>query len=125
VLLIDDSVLVLRIASAYLSADYEVITASSGEEALGKAVAERPALILMDLHMAGVTGAEAADWLRQDERTSRIPVVMMTTASEVALLPAHLDRLTKPFDRQTVLAKIGARLGGEVSREVTDERKPR
>lgn len=115
VLLVDDSVLVLRIASAYLSESYEVITGTSGEEALSKAVAELPDVILMDLHMAGRSGAETADSLRRDQRTNQIPVVIMTTASESALLPPHLDRLTKPFDRWTVLTKIQACLGAPLA----------
>ncbi len=120
VLLVDDSALVLRIASAYLSGHYEVITGASGEEALAMAVAERPDLILMDLHMTGQSGAETADWLRRDRRTHHIPVIIMTTASESALLPAHLDRLIKPFDRRAVLTKIQTCLGLPVTEAVSE-----
>src|SRR5262245_26584908 len=98
VLLVDDSALVLSIASAYLSERYDVITGSSGEEALCKALAEHPDVILMDLHMTGQNGAQAADSLQRDRRTNHIPVIIMSTAAEVALLPSHLDHLTKPFD---------------------------
>ena len=121
ILLVDDSVLVLRIASAYLSESYDVITGSSGEEALAKALAERPDVILMDLHMAGKSGAEAADFLGRDQRTHDIPVIIMTTAAEGALLPAHLEQLTKPFDKRAVLAKIQTCLGGKpLSRPVSE-----
>ena len=113
VLLVDDSALVLRIASAYLSENYDVITSTSGDEALDMALAERPDVILMDQHMDGQSGVEAAVSLLRDQRTHHIPVVIMTTASEVALLPAHLDRLTKPFDKRAVLAKVQHCLGGK------------
>ena len=122
VLLVDDSRLVLRIASAYLSESYDVITGSSGEEALTKALAERPDVILMDLHMAaaGQTGAEAADSLLRDQRTHHIPVIIMTTAAEGALLPTHLDFLVKPFDRRAVLAKIQRCLGKPILPPVSE-----
>ena len=120
VLLVDDSALVLRIASAYLCESYEVITGSSGEEALSKAVAERPDVILMDYHMSGQSGAEAADSLLRDQRTHHIPVIIMTTATEIALLPAHIERLTKPFDKQAVLAKIQTCLGAPLSRPMSE-----
>ena len=120
VLLVDDSMVVLRIASAYLSGRYEVITGTSGEEALRMAVAERPDVILMDFHMLGRNGAETADWLGRDQRTNHIPVIIMTTASEMTLLPAHLDRLIKPFDRQAVLAKIQACLGRPITKPVSE-----
>jgi len=48
--------------------------------------------------------------------------VIMTTASEVALVPAHLDRITKPFDRRTLLAKIEASLGGLLAGKAKDGR---
>jgi CheY-like chemotaxis protein len=121
VLLVDDSALVLRIASAYLSESYDVVTGSSGEEALSMALAERPDVILMDMHMPGQTGTETADWLLRDRRTHHIPVIIMTTAAEVALLPSHLERLTKPFDKRAVLAKIQNCLGGRpLSRPVSE-----
>jgi CheY-like chemotaxis protein len=120
VLLVDDSVLVLRIASAYLADNYDVITGSSGEEALRKAVAERPDVILMDMHMTGQSGAQTADSLGRDQRTHHIPVIIMTTAAEFALLPAHIERLTKPFDKQAVLAKIQDCLGGPLSRPMSE-----
>jgi CheY-like chemotaxis protein len=113
VLLVDDSALVLRIASAYLCQSHDVVTSSSGEEALDRALSERPDVILMDQHMEGGSGVEAAGTLLRDQRTQHIPVVIMTTASEVALLPAHLERLTKPFDKRAVLAKILHCLGGK------------
>lgn len=120
VLLVDDSTLVLRIASAYLADSYDVITGSSGEEALMMAVAERPDVILMDMNMAGRSGAETADRLRSDQRTLHIPVIIMTTAAEFALLPAHIERLTKPFDKRAVLAKIQDCLGAPVSRPMSE-----
>lgn len=110
VMLVDDSVLVLRIASAYLRDRYEVITEASGEEALADTATQRPDVIVMDLNMSGRSGIEVADLLSRDRRTSDIPIVIMTTSSEVRLLPSHFDRVTKPFDKGTLLAKIAERL---------------
>jgi twitching motility two-component system response regulator PilH len=111
ILLVDDSQLVLQIAKAYLSADYQVTTASSGEEGMAKALAQRPDLILMDFHMPGGDGPEIGHRLAQDDRTKGVPVIIMTTESEVDRLAPGLDYIVKPFGRAALLRKIGSRIG--------------
>jgi DNA-binding response OmpR family regulator len=110
ILLVDDSQLVLQIAKAYLSADFQVNTASSGEEGMAKALADPPDLILMDFHMPGGDGPEIGQRLAQDDRTKAVPVVIMTTESEVDRLGPGLDYIVKPFGRDALLKKVRARL---------------
>jgi two-component system phosphate regulon response regulator PhoB len=110
VLLVDDSLLILRMASAFLVREYDVVTAINGERALEKAVQEAPDLIVMDLNMPDHTGVEVARALRADARTRGIPVVIMTTDSELAAVPRGLDHLLKPFDGLTLLAKVARHL---------------
>jgi two-component system phosphate regulon response regulator PhoB len=54
---------------------YEVIEALSGEEAIGKSLVENPDLIIMDIMLPGMNGIEAAIALKQNPKTSRIPVI--------------------------------------------------
>ena len=83
------------------SADIELTTASSGEEALAVVPNLKPDLVLMDVRMGGITGLETLRRLREID--SKVPVIMMTafgttqTAIEAMKLGAY-DYLLKPFD---------------------------
>src|ERR1700741_2714895 len=110
VLLVDDSLLILRMASAFLVTEYDVITACSGETARDKATSEAPDLIVMDLNMPGGNGVETAQALRAHPRARRIPIVIMTTDSELKSLPPWLDHVVKPFDGPPLLGKVGSYL---------------
>src|SRR5262245_57489688 len=106
ILLVDDSVLVLKLASTCLQCAYEVVTACSGQEAFKKALTESPDLILMDFHMPGMDGRAVAESLERVQSNGRVPVVMMTTESELPKL-GGLDYLVKPFDAPSLLSKVG------------------
>jgi two-component system, cell cycle response regulator len=106
VLVVDDSLLILKIVEVFLRGDYSVVTATSGPEAVATASTERPDLILMDFNMPGGNGPEAAAALARDTRTKHIPVVLMTTASHLQRLGEGIDRLEKPFDRPGLVHKI-------------------
>lgn len=82
---------------------YEVLTARNGLEAEAMAKEEAPDLIVLDVMMPGRTGYEVLTSLRADDRTSAIPVVMltaMTSDEDVwAGWSAGADYyMTKPFD---------------------------
>jgi two-component system cell cycle response regulator DivK len=57
---------------------YETLEATTGEQAIELATRHRPELVLMDIQLAGMDGIEALRRLRQDERTTAIPVVALT-----------------------------------------------
>ncbi|MFQ5851155.1 MAG: response regulator [Candidatus Binatia bacterium] len=61
---------------------YEVIEAVSGEEALEKALVEVPDLIIMDLGLPGMNGIEAAAKLKQQQKTTSMPVLAYTAWRE-------------------------------------------
>lgn len=60
----------------------EVVEAANGEEALAKAAAEHPDLVIMDLGLPGISGIEAATKLKADPNTADIPVVAYTAWPE-------------------------------------------
>ena len=92
-----DSREILRIQIEYLG--YKVIEALSGEEALEKALVENPDLIIMDIMLPGMNGIEAAIALKQNSKTSRIPVIGHSAWQEnkdKALAAGMVEFLPKP-----------------------------
>ena len=114
VLVVDDSPTERLVLSEILAKNgYTVLTAESGEEAIAKARAEKPDLILMDVVMPGMNGYQATRTLTRDETTRSIPIIMCTSKNQETdriwgMRQGALDYLTKPIDHATLLAKIGA-----------------
>jgi CheY-like chemotaxis protein len=70
---------------------YDTIEAPTGEAAIEKALAEMPHLIVMDLGLPGISGLEAASRLKEDPRTSHIPIIAHTAFPE----DRYLDQVMK------------------------------
>ncbi len=117
VLLVDDSRAALRVQAEILSgARYEVLTARDGEEALARALEERPDLILLDDTMPKMGGLEACRRLRQEQATQAIPIILVTLEGrsqsvEAAFESGCNDFLTKPIDEAELLTKLRVYLG--------------
>jgi CheY-like chemotaxis protein len=80
---------------------YKVIEASNGLEAIEKARAEGPDLVIMDLGLPGINGIEATVKLKQDPKTAHIPVIAHSAWSEgqyraAALKAGMVEYLPKP-----------------------------
>lgn len=95
---------------------YEVSIAVDGGEALERANAVQPALILMDLSLPVIDGWEATRRLKQDAATRHIPVIALTahamTGDREKALEAGCDDFdTKPVDLLRLLGRIEALLG--------------
>ncbi len=79
ILVVDDDLTLREMYEERLKYDnYVVISASDGEEAIQKAQAELPDLIMLDVMMPKMNGIDVMGSLRQDERTSRIPIIVLT-----------------------------------------------
>jgi two-component system cell cycle response regulator DivK len=79
VLIVDDNEKNRKLAAAVLSAaGFETLEAATGVSGLALAAERGPDVILMDLRLPDMDGAEAARTLRADEPTARIPVVAMS-----------------------------------------------
>ena len=84
ILLVDDSStarLVTRLIFSQKS-NYVLLSAVDGRDAVDRARAEKPDLILMDVMMPRMTGLEACRVLKQDNETSNIPAILLTTRGE-------------------------------------------
>ena len=94
---------------------FHVSIAVDGGEGIQKARREMPDLILMDLNLPEIDGLEATATLKQDQNTSRIPVIALTahamvTDKENAMRAGCDDFATKPIEFNGLLAKIYALL---------------
>src|SRR5262249_29580270 len=89
---------------------YTVLTAKDGQEALERALADPPDLILMDVSMPRMTGFEACRRLKADERTRLVPLVLVTglvaREDRIQGIAAGCDDfLTKPVDSEQLVAR--------------------
>ena len=84
-------------------AGYDVITASDGLQGIEKAKAWRPALILMDMMMPRMSGAEAIRSLRKIESMRSIPILVLSAYQENALINEALAAGADDFLIKTLL----------------------
>ena len=114
ILVAEDEADVLQLINLALQrAGFEVLKAEDGATAVRLAREHAPALIVMDIMMPGMTGLEACRLLKQDSRTMRIPVVMLTAKAEevdriVGLELGADDYVTKPFSPRELVLRIQA-----------------
>ncbi len=107
---------------------YISISASNGLEALAKARAEIPDLVLLDVNMPEKDGFETLQEIRTDLALSHIPVIILTAARlepmdmQSALNMGADDYVTKPFDRRELLARIRTRLRVKEAEDVIRRR---
>ncbi len=116
-LVADDNTSNLTLLARYLEYEgFNLIVATDGQEALSKARAELPDLLLLDVNMPYMDGFQVLKELRADPLTEHIPVIILTAAR---LSPADMqhgfnlgadDYVLKPFDRRELLARIRSRL---------------
>src|SRR5689334_1403672 len=90
---------------------FNVSTASDGLEGLQKARNEKPALIILDLMLPGISGLELCRMIKSDRQTRRIPILMLTAKAEeidriVGLEFGADDYVTKPFSPREVVLRI-------------------
>ena len=85
ILVVDDTAAHLQQMSEIVSgAGYQVITASSGKEAVQKAKADKPDLIFLDIVMDDLDGYGACREITRDEGTGNIPVVFVSSKNQRA-----------------------------------------
>lgn len=114
ILVVDDSLSQRLVLSALLTNEgHQVITANDGEEAVAKAKAELPDLIIMDVVMPGLNGFQATRAITNDEATWHIPVVLLTSKDMDsdriwALRQGATAYLNKPVDHEALIALIDA-----------------
>ncbi len=94
---------------------YDVDTACDGEEAVAKALADPPDLIVLDVVMPKLDGFETCRRLREHEATRGVPIIMLTTRGEgenrdTGFHAGCTEYLTKPLNMPEFLAKVRTHL---------------
>jgi len=113
ILVVDDEPQIRKALSVNLTArGYEVDLAESGEEALARAAAHHPDLVLLDIGLPGIDGVAVVEGLRG---WTTVPIIMLSVrdseADKVRALDAGADDyVTKPFGMNEVLARLRAAL---------------
>ena len=112
ILVVDDTSANLVLMSNLLKNDYKVQIADGGEKALKLAASDWPPdLILLDVMMPDMDGYEVCRRLKRDPKTTNIPVIFLTSMSEVedekkGLELGAVDYITKPISPPIVMARV-------------------
>jgi twitching motility two-component system response regulator PilH len=97
-------------------AGYEVIEATSGQDAVELARTQRPDCVVMDVVMPGMNGFQATRTLSKDPATAAIPVLVVSSKNQEtdrlwALRQGAREYITKPVKEADLIGKIKAVLG--------------
>ena len=96
--------------------DYKFLKATSGKEGIEVAINEKPDIILLDIIMPEMNGYEVCQYLKNEESTSNIPIIMISalghnSEERTKGLNAGADAfISKPFDRNELRAQINVAL---------------
>jgi DNA-binding response OmpR family regulator len=113
ILIVDDEKNTLFILEKELEArGYSVITADNGNDALKLVKSKYPDLIILDIWMPEINGAEVAAMLKEDIQTKNIPVIFLTCLlkkreeGEQGLVIADRVYIAKPYDIEGLVSQI-------------------
>lgn len=109
----DDANILLGLEEILRAEDFEVAVCNSGDKAMAAADKHRPALIVLDVMLPGLSGYEVCKQLRAKKNTT--PVLMLTAKGQemdkvIGLELGADDYVTKPFGVRELLARIHALL---------------
>jgi len=115
ILIVDDTPENVIVLAACLEKLYEIVSASNGADAITIAREQQPDLILLDILMPVQDGYEVCQVLKEDSRTSSIPVIFVTAMSSVrneerGFGLGAVDFIHKPFSLPVVLVRIATHL---------------
>ena len=115
ILIVDDEPNNLQILRQILNANYSLIFAKNGKEALDAVVKHQPDLVLLDVMMPEMDGYEACQQLKKNPATQSIPVIFVTAMSDVddeshGFDMGAVDYITKPVSAPIVLSRVQSHL---------------
>jgi signal transduction histidine kinase len=133
VLVVDDNADMREYIYSLLSRQFNVVTASNGQEALEKIKEEKPTLLLSDVMMPVMDGIQLVKEIKSRQETSNLPVILLTArAGEGSRVEGYEtgadDYLIKPFAAKELVARIKAQVLIAKRRDATEadlERKVR
>lgn len=121
-LVVDDTITNIELAEDILGADYELLVATDGQQALELARTEGPDLILMDVMMPVLDGLDACRRLKSDPGTASIPVIFLTALTDTEALIAGfhaggIDYVGKPFHPEELQARVATHVSLKQARD--------
>ena len=110
-LIVEDNPDVRLYLSACLEKHYQLLMAENGQEGVRRAIEQVPDLIVSDVMMPVKDGFELCDMLKNDERTSHIPIVLLTAKADFESKMTGLRKgadayLPKPFEQEELLVRL-------------------
>ena len=114
ILVVDDEEDIFELIKFNLEKEgYSILTAQTGEKAVKIAGQVLIDLIVLDLMLPGIDGLEVTKFLKTDEKTEDIPIIMLTAKGEESDIVTGLelgadDYLLKPFSPKILIARIRA-----------------
>ena len=124
ILVVDDEIYIVHILDFSLGMEgYEVLTALDGEQAVEKARAEHPDLIVLDIMMPKLDGYETCKILKAGDDTKNIPVILLSAKGrnvdqKIGFEVGADDYITKPFSPRKLVERINALLGQSSSQRL-------
>ena len=111
VLLIDDDSDILDLLVSTLEGEFELVTASTGKEALEKLKSDNPNLLVLDYMLPDLKGPEICKIIRKDSLFLSTPILMLTGKGEIedkvdGLEAGADDYMLKPFSPQELIARV-------------------
>lgn len=115
ILIIDDTPANLKLLTSILSPLYIIRPASSGILAVKSLEFAIPDLILLDIRMPGMDGYEVCSYFKSNHKTSDIPIIFISALDDISdkikgFTLGAVDFITKPFNSDEVIARIGTHL---------------
>ncbi|HWB90699.1 MAG TPA: two-component regulator propeller domain-containing protein [Puia sp.] len=114
-LVVDDDPQLLNYVCQIFEHRFILFRALNGEDGLRLAREHRPDLIISDLHMDGISGIEICETIKNDPVLGQTPVILLTASTSAnykleGVKHGADDYITKPFDRDLLVARVGALL---------------
>jgi len=111
IMIIDDAVDNIMALHAVLNTCYDVVFATSGQDALAIIAEQSPQLILLDVMMPEIDGFKLCRQLKNDPTTQNIPIIFITAKNdakneELGLSIGAIDYISKPFSMPVVKARV-------------------
>ena len=111
ILIVEDNPDLRNYVSRNLFSHYQVLEAENGIEGLEKTIESIPDLVISDLMMPEMDGVEMCDRIKSDERTSHIPLIMLTARADKSSKLESLetgadDYILKPFDAEELQVRV-------------------